>query len=326
MANRLRVRRLRLGAAVVLLLATLGSASGVSAGLSGFPWPVQSLGNRGADVLAVQSLLRGHGIRVDADWIYSANTVAGVRSFQSQRKLPVTGVVDAATWTKLVVPVGPGAKGEAVLTLQRQLNLKHRAGLRVTGTFDAETGAAVRRFEQHVRHPVDGTADTGMWRYLIAHFATPSFSGTGLCDYSVGNGAANWGTGSTIGQLEAAGRRFAGLRKGGVPVGDLGWEHGGDIPGHATHETGLDIDLRPVRDNRDQCRWGTNWRFTSYDRTATRELIKAIRATAPGHVKLIYFNDPVLIREGWTVWYRGHDDHLHVRYCEVGHSLSAYRC
>ncbi len=58
--------------------------------------------------------------------------------------------------------------------------------------------------------------------------------------------------------------------------------------------------MRPIRDNENQCTWGTNWRFASYDRAATRALIKAIRAAAPGHVKLIYFNDPVLIREGLT--------------------------
>ncbi len=40
---------------------------------------------------------------------------------------------------------------------------------------------------------------------------------------------------------------------------------------------------------------------------------------APGHVKLIYFNDPVLIKEGLTTHYLGHDDHLHVRYCEAAH-------
>jgi hypothetical protein len=129
-----------------------------------------------------------------------------------------------------------------------------------------------------------------------------------------------------VGQLTAAARGFYARGLGRAPVGDLGYEHGGDIPGHSTHEVGLDVDLRPVRDNRDQCRWGTSWRLGSYDRTATRELIRAIRAAAPGHVKLIYFNDPVLIREGATTWYAGHDDHLHVRYCEKGHALSMYRC
>lgn len=43
-------------------------------------------------------------------------------------------------------------------------------------------------------------------------------------------------------------------------------------------------------------------------------------------MKLIYFNDPVLIREGLTTWYTGHDDHLHIRYCEKVYSVSAYDC
>ena len=43
-------------------------------------------------------------------------------------------------------------------------------------------------------------------------------------------------------------------------------------------------------------------------------------------MKLIYFNDPVLIREGLTTWYAGHDDHLHIRYCERGYPLARYRC
>ena len=102
------------------------------------------------------------------------------------------------------------------------------------------------------------------------------------------------------------------------PVGDASCEHGGNIPLHETHEVGLDVDVRPIRDAENQCTWGTNWRFASYDRAATRTLIKTIRAAAPGHVKLIYFNDPVLIREGLTTWFSGHDDHLHIRYCETG--------
>ena len=43
-------------------------------------------------------------------------------------------------------------------------------------------------------------------------------------------------------------------------------------------------------------------------------------------MKLIYFNDPVLIREGLTPQFRGHDDHLHVRFCEPYYPLVTYRC
>ena len=100
----------------------------------------------------------------------------------------------------------------------------------------------------------------------------------------------------------------------------------GNIPLHQTHEVGLDVDVRPIRKADNQCTWGTNWRFTTYDRTATRQLINDIRAAAPGHVKLIYFNDPVLIREGLTTHFAGHDDHLHIRYCEKHYPSSVYRC
>ena len=43
-------------------------------------------------------------------------------------------------------------------------------------------------------------------------------------------------------------------------------------------------------------------------------------------MKLIYFNDPVLIREGLTAYHSGHDDHLHIRYCERVHPVAAYDC
>lgn len=296
------------------------------AALPDFDWPVQSPGNAGSDVRAVQSLLRGNGVTVVYDGTFTLDTTSAVIGFQGTRGLPQTGVVDAATWEQMVTAVGPGAAREPVLTLQRQLNEKRAAGLVATGSWDEATAVAVRAFERHVGLPVDGLADPTVWRYLIAHFDRPTFSPASVCDYSVGNGLANWGTGAAIGQLEAAGRAAVTSGLGRIPVGDVGLEHGGDIAGHVTHELGLEVDVRPVRDRRDQCRWGTNWRVASYDRSATRTLIKAIRNAAPGHVKLIFFNDPKLIAEGWVTRFPGHDDHLHVRYCEVEHPVAAYRC
>jgi peptidoglycan hydrolase-like protein with peptidoglycan-binding domain len=317
---------LRLSALTAALLAAAVVTNPALAALPGFGWPVQSVGNRGADVKAIQSLLRGHGVTLVYDGNFTLDTRSAVTGFQAARGLPQTGVVDAATWERLVTTVGPGAAREPVLTLQRQLNEKRAARLVPTGTWDGATAAAVRAFERHVGLPVDGIADPVVWRYLIAHFDLPVFSSSALCDYSVGNGLANWGTGAAIGQLEAAGRTAVTTGLGRIPVGDVGLEHGGNIAGHQTHELGLEVDVRPVRDRRDQCRWGTNWRLASYDRTATRALIKAIRNAAPGHVKLIYFNDPKLIAEGWATRFAGHDDHLHVRYCEVWHPVAAYRC
>jgi murein endopeptidase len=172
---------------------------------------------------------------------------------------------------------------------------------------------------------VTGVTDHTTWRYLISHFQRPTF-GRFLCDYQVGNGLADWGTGAAIGQIRAAAVTVVNGGHGPIAIGDIGHEHGGDIRGHETHELGLDVDVRLMRKDDRQCRWGGSYRLAAYDRAATRVLIRAIRAAAPGHVKVIYFNDPVLIREGLTRWYEGHDDHLHIRYCERVYPVAAYDC
>ncbi len=309
-------------AGVLVLLAAAPDASAFST-----VYPVESLGNRGSEVRALQYLLRAKGRTVPVDGVFGASTQRAVAAHQTAKGLRVTGVVDDATWRSLTPVLTSGSSGDAVRGLQGLLNEKRRSGLTVSGTYNDGTRKAVASFQRHMGSTADGIASAVTWRRLLWHFELPVWGGsTGLCDYSVGNGTANWGTGTAIGQLEAAATRIYAAGHGRVPIGDIGFEHGGDIPGHQTHERGLDVDIRPMRDANNQCTWGGTYRLANYDRAATRALIKAIRATAPRHVKLIYFNDPVLIDEGLTTWYPGHDDHLHVRYCDAGHPLAAYRC
>lgn len=320
MPHRLRLPLVAL--AVVLLLI---AGSGVAA--AGAPiYPHQSSGNRGSDVKALQGLLRHHGATsLYISGVFDGPTIAAVKAFQTSRGLTGTGMVDAVTWTRLIVRLTPGATGEAVKVVQRQLNDKRRAGLTVTGTLSGATLSAVRSFQRHASLPVSGTVDASTWRYLIGHFERPAF-GRFICGYQVGNGPAHWATGAAIGQVRAAAIAIAGRDDGPIAIGDASFEHGGDMPGHESHERGLDVDIRIMRRDERQCQWGGNYRMAVYDRTATRALIKAIRAAAPGHIKVIYFNDPVLIREGLTRWYAGHDDHVHVRYCERRYPLAAYDC
>ncbi len=318
-------RRLRRG---ILALIAAGLLIALAAGeASALPstYPHQSHGNRGVNVKALQHLLRYHGATIEVTAVFDNATVAAVRSFQGKHDLPGTGEVDSPTWTALRVLLTTGSKGEAVLAGQRLLNEKRLAGLTLTGVYDAATRAAVIKFQSHAGISTTGDLGPVTWRALLAHLELPVWGKT-VCDYSVGNGAANWGTAASIGQLQAAAHVVVDAGHGRIALGDIGFEHGGNIPGHQTHEQGMDVDIRPMRDANDQCRWGTNWRFASYDRSATRALVKAIRATALGHVKLIYFNDPVLIREGLTKWYDGHDDHLHIRYCEKVYPVAAYDC
>lgn len=285
----------------------------------------QSTGNRGVDVLAIQYLLQARGQSLTADGAFGSGTATAVKNFQSSRGLTADGIVGPNTWGALVMTVQQGSSGPAVKALQAQLNAKRRLSLAVDGIFGSGTQSAVVAFQQHAGITADGIVGPTTWRNLIWHYDYPSLSG--MCDKDPdGNGTANWGTGATIGQLEAAVRSF-GTADGPVPLGDVSFEHGGDIPGHASHEVGMDIDIWPIRTDSAQCTSSRiTWGSTTYDRAATRRLVQAIRGTASGHVKLIFFNDPVLINEGLTTEYPNHDNHLHIRYCEAVHPNSLYDC
>ena len=321
-------RTVRFAIAAGLVLVAFGASAGPVVAVSGVAWPTQSFGDRGTDVVAIQDLLRASGAgQTPIDGQFRSTTDAAVRSFQSAHGLPPNGIVAWATWGKLIPRLGLGARGDAVRALQVELVAKAHAPIPVSGSFGAATRVAVIAFQRHMGLARTGVVDTTTWRALAWHYELPRFTATSLCDYSVGNGPANWGTAEAIATLEAVGRTVVSLGYGRIAVGDVSFELGGPLPGHETHRVGLDIDVRLLTRTRNQCAVaGTNWRSSGYDRAATRTMILKFRAFAAGHVKLIYFNDPVLIREGLTTWHTGHDDHLHVRFCEAAHPLPAYTC
>ncbi|MET9269495.1 penicillin-insensitive murein endopeptidase [Kribbella sp. NPDC003557] len=313
-------------ALTVLLLTALVPASAQAYANAFFP--TQSSGNRGADVQAIQFLLQYAGQSVDADGVFGATTVSAAKAFQSAKGLGVDGIVGPQTWGALTPTIRSGDNNAAVKALQVELNAKRRLSLPVDGVFSTAVRDAVVAFQSHAGIGADGIVGPITWRNLAWHYDYPDFSAN-LCDQDPdGNGtAANWAAAAPTAQLEAAARSFASTGQGKVPYGDAGFEHGGDIPGHASHDNGMDIDIWPIRTDNGQCTAGRiTWESTTYDRAATRQLIQAVRAAAPGHVKYIWFNDPTLISEGLTQQWPAHDNHLHVRYCEKVHPNSTYVC
>lgn len=326
-----RVMLRRVAVALAVVLASSAGAAFTGGGAAGATadafFHTQSAGNRGVDVRAIQHLLTQHGHEVRPDGVFTEATGQAVRAFQEAKGLDVDGVVGPDTWAALVPELREGDSGAAVRALQLELNAKRQLDLEVTGTFDTATAEAVRAFQEHTGIGGAGVADANTWKNLVWHYDYPDFA-AGMCDQDPdGNGAANWGTGAAVGQLEQAARAFTETGNGKVPFGDASLEHGGSIPGHGSHQVGLDIDVWPIRADGAQCDAGRiTWQSPEYDRAATRELVNKIREAAPGHVALVLFNDPKLIEEGLTSQEPNHDNHLHVRYCEAVHADGRYTC
>lgn len=78
--------------------------------------------------------------------------------------------------------------------------------------------------------------------------------------------------------------------------------------GHKTHTHGYCIDLRPFRKGpfRNAPLWYTD---PEYDQATTRKFLKLIQKDLKA--KPVYFNDPMLIREGLAKRASGHDNHIH---------------
>lgn len=302
----------------VVVLAQLG-APGSAAAFSQAYFHTQANGNRGADTMAVQLLLRHSGSRIVADGVFGPATEGSVKTFQAANGLAADGVVGPLTWDKLIVTVRAGSSGEAVRAVQMQLNEKQAAGLEVNGVFDAATRAAVLRYQQHAGIDDDGVVGPTTWKNLVWHYAPVRFGTANLCDYSGGGWSKDsqhdWGTAAAVAQLRTAAAHVGAARTGAVAVGDISREHG-ESTWHNSHRYGLDVDIAPVRRDRQQCTQRVTWRDPAYDRSATRELVKAIRSAAPNHVYHILFNDPVLVGEGLVTNFDYHDDHLHIKYCQ----------
>lgn len=120
----------------------------------------------------------------------------------------------------------------------------------------------------------------------------------------------HWGRQEVIDALLELGERWAALKAYPIAIGHISRRDGSKFPPHLSHRKGVDVDIRPLRKD------GKNLPVTikqkMYDADATRVLVHMIREFAP--VKLILFNDPVLVKAGLTKGYPDHSNHLHCRF------------
>jgi N-acetylmuramoyl-L-alanine amidase-like protein/penicillin-insensitive murein endopeptidase len=118
-----------------------------------------------------------------------------------------------------------------------------------------------------------------------------------------------YGIQRTIDAIQAVAKAFhdeTGLR---VGIGDISKNGGGPISGHASHQKGVDVDVRlPRNDGKEQA---TKYQNASYSRQRTQRLVDLFRGNRVFPVKVIFFNDPAVT--GVSPW-PNHDNHLHVRF------------
>ena len=178
------------GHTVVVISGAAGSSSGSSSSgsSSSSSSSVLKKGSKGEAVKALQRNLNtaiGAGLSVDGS--FGPACYEAVKKFQSKYGLSVDGIAGPATQKKLSDVIASksssgsssssssvlkkGSKGEAVKTLQRNLNTAIGAGLSVDGIFGPACYEAVKRFQSRYGLSVDGIAGPATQRKLAAVIA-----------------------------------------------------------------------------------------------------------------------------------------------------------
>lgn len=324
MAKRLAVAALTTAVTAGLSVAPAGvTPTATASGYNNQYQHTQVRGDRGSDVKALQYMLMSRGFSAGAtDGSFGPATQRAVKRFQKAKRLKVDGIVGPSTWKIMHITTGANRGGfNDTKALQFLLQQKHRSSLKVDGKFGPRTKDALRSFQRAHSLKVDGVATDNDWSKLLGHFERANSS---VCHY-FSNTSNQWATSQSMGIIEDVSRSWNTSRYGKASLGNSSRTHGGKLSPHSSHQVGLDVDMAAFMTNKRQCTYTVTWRSGSYDRTATRKYIQQLRAS--GRVKLVFFNDPVLIREGLTKYASGHDNHFHVRFREQGfrHGRFDYR-
>lgn len=284
---------------LTILALTAGTASAAN--------PTVYRGERGANAALVQRLLTHSGEPVAITELVGPTTEGLIRRFQTRQNLSATGVVNAATWRALQPTLRRGSSGQAVQALQVALNERHPYHLATDGIFGPLTESAVRAFQRHMGLTADGIVGPQTWGALTGHFVELAASGPGWYRYSTGNPNGGWGTAHTIATFQGVANNWRaagyGTRLG---VGDISEPHGGPIDGHVSHQRGVDVDIRILRNDGQEA--PVAYWDAGYSRQQTQRLVNLLLGT--GEVEVIFFNDPNVT--GVQAW-PGHDYHMHVR-------------
>jgi murein endopeptidase len=219
--------------------------------------------------------------------------------------------------------VGRGGQNDHtdVLQVQKKLNKNlHLMGsalpLPEDGTLGSSTQEAILVFQRvAVRIAVpDGRVDPHgrTWAMLAGDqgHTTPSFVQLpgDAGEYSIYTQVSKvYGTPATIlsiKSLAVAVKAALGVR---IGVGDISFQNGGPMAPHASHTRGVDVDIRPQREDGAEARVAVGEH--EYSSEKTRRFVEL--AYEDPNLQSILFNDTKI--RGVKPW-AGHDNHLHLRF------------
>ena len=139
---------LRRLAAARLRPAPLAALAPATSAASTHAFPVQSLGNRGSDVRAIQGLLRAHGATIAVDGVFGATTKDAVKAFQAANGLTATGIVRPRPGRSSSSRSSPATPGEAVKAASASSTRSVAPASPSTGS-SARRPQAVVAFQKH---------------------------------------------------------------------------------------------------------------------------------------------------------------------------------
>lgn len=95
-----------------------------------------------------------------------------------------------------------------------------------------------------------------------------------------------------------------------IQVGHISKQQGGPFPPHDTHAHGLDVDIRPMRD--DGLNLPVSVFESAYSWLLTQELLRLLDKV--GKPRLVLFNGPESLNSGLSYPGPRHHDHVHIRF------------
>ena len=162
---------------------------------------VYAEGNRGTVITDMQERLAAAGfLKGDIDGVYGQDTTKAVRSFQKEKKIPVSGAIDEMTYAALTemkrIPAsaeeegepgpeddghfvfGIGDRGKEVSSIQKKLKKLGYLDGPADGIYGGDTASAVKGFQSDEGLPSTGMVDEDTLGHITSVYVSQSGNST----------------------------------------------------------------------------------------------------------------------------------------------------